>query len=118
MAKNGYLQKRKDTIEAYVQTTADIYSQLIADMAVIALHEEFGFGPERCYRFYAKLMELTEIYHDALGVRSRKEEVEGRQEHLQDLMDRKLREAEGKYFDQTFAERYPGVKKVTYGKRT
>lgn len=118
MAKpNSYLQRQRDTVQAYIQLTCDIYSQYVADCAMMALADEFGFGSERLNRFYNALADKTLAYDNALGARTKADQLKGETEYLRAKMDEKLKSALGEYYQADFEERYPACEKVRYGRR-
>lgn len=80
--------------------------QLACDAAVIALHELFGFGEDRCRRF---VLEMEMNYNTFHAAAEGKKESDVAQEHL----DRKLAVVFGENLA-PFAERYPDVKPITY----
>jgi hypothetical protein len=116
MGKNNYIAQREANIQAFVQATCDVYSQYVHDCAIIALHEEFGFGPDRCKRFRERLKEVLNQFDDALSAPKDKDKM-GDVDYLRGLMDESLKQItpENEKF-YTFEERYPKVKRLKYGK--
>lgn len=114
MAKNDFVTRMNNAVQGYVQATCDIYSQYVGDMALITLHDEFGFGEERLKRFWDALQENTVAFDNALGARTKAEALSGETEFLRDRLDEKLKEAMGKYYTVDFEARYPNVEKVRY----
>lgn len=114
---NGYLQRQSAQTQAYIQATCDIYSQWVHDHACLALHEEFGFGPDRLKRFREALGKSLIEYDLALS--SSKDPVEaGKIDELRGKLDNAMRQLvpEGEAF-YAFEERYPEVQKLGYGRR-
>lgn len=62
----SYAELQKAKKQALVQASADTYTQFLADLACIVLHDEFGFGAERCRRFHAALQESRKEWDGAL----------------------------------------------------
>lgn len=50
-----YTERQKVVHQILTQAAADTYSQFMSDLACIVLHDEFGFGAERCRRFHDAL---------------------------------------------------------------
>lgn len=113
MAKpNSYMDRMARMTQAYIQATCDIYSQYVADNAVIVLHDEFGFGPERIRKFLEALKTSCGDFDRALGARTKAQAIDGETDYLREIMDVKLREAMGDGFTDDFEARYPAVEKV------
>lgn len=118
MAKpNSYIDRQKNLVQTYVQLSCDIYSQYVADCAMMALADEFGFGPERLKRFWDALQQNTVAFDNALGARTKADQLNGDTDFLRSRMDEKLRAALGRYYTADFEERYPALEKVRYGRR-
>ena len=48
---SGMLDRLRARHETELRVTRRVVRQEMADMAVLALHRAFGFGPDRCKRF-------------------------------------------------------------------
>lgn len=59
---NAYLAKRRATMEQTARKASDMAAELTSWLAVVALNEEFGFGPERCERFMNSLAARAETF--------------------------------------------------------
>lgn len=63
-----YTERQKAVHQILTQAAADTYIQFMADISCIVLHDEFGFGAERCRRFHdvlqANLMEWDVVLDD------------------------------------------------------
>ena len=114
MAKNDFLARQRNLINTYVQATCDTYTQYMADLAIVTLHEKFGFGEKRCMEFWNALQENTLLYDDALGSRTKAQALSGETEYLRAKMDEKLKAALGTSYQNDFEQRYPNMEKVRY----
>ena len=56
---SGMLDRLMQRHETELRVTRMVTRQETADMAIIALHREFGFGPERSARFIRALNEVA-----------------------------------------------------------
>ena len=97
-----YTERQKVVHQVLTQAVADTYSQFIADLACIVLHDEFGFGAERCRRFHnvlqANCKELEGAFDD--------KNVEAG--YLRSKLDAHLKEIG--ILDEPFEKRYEWVK--------
>lgn len=63
-----YTERQKVVHQILTQAAADTYIQFMADISCIVLHDEFGFGAERCRRFHdvlqSNLMEWDVVFDD------------------------------------------------------
>lgn len=73
--------------------------QLMCDLAMIALSNTFGFGPERCHRFLEELVRVFTHYSDKWASDTPDTE------YARECIDRRLREICGEYF-KPWEERY------------
>lgn len=78
--------------QAYIdnQINGQSVQQLVFDAAMIALHEEFGFGRDRCLRFRAALQKHLDDMCDLILKDTDPDALYSR-----DTIDRKLREIIG-----------------------
>ena len=106
MAKNDYIRRRNRDRQGFASAGGRVAMQLACDSAVIALHDLFGFGEERCRRF---VLEMEMNYNAFHAATEGKKESDVAQEHL----DRKLAKVFGENLV-PFEERYPDVKPITY----
>lgn len=111
MKPSGYLARRsaqeKGTLDAMQRTM----KQYLLDTLLITMHEDFGWGYERCKRLEGKWSETFDVYFTAL---------EGGMEAdvYQERLDRALREIVGENQQfYTFPERYPEIKRRDYEPR-
>lgn len=56
---SGMLDRLRARHEAELRLTRLAVRQDTADMAVLALHRPFGFGPDRCKRFMTELNQVA-----------------------------------------------------------
>lgn len=56
---SGMLDRLRARHEAELRVTRLAVRQDTADMAVLALHRAFGFGPDRCKRFMTELNQVA-----------------------------------------------------------
>ena len=85
---SGMLDRLRARHETELRVTRRVVRQEMADMAVLALHRAFGFGPDRCKRF---MTELNQVAQDGMFAIARFEAC--------------LQEAEGPYYASR-SERY------------
>lgn len=109
MAKNGYLEKQRAVHKELFKEGFDHGLQWGFDMAVIAIHREFGIGESRVKRFYDRLQATQDEFHDAV---LSNDETDVQRERL----DRELRSIYGE-LEYSFHERYPAAKQYHYMKR-
>jgi hypothetical protein len=57
---SGMLDRLRARHEAELKVTRRVVRQEMADMAVLALHRAFGFGPDRCKRFITELNQVAQ----------------------------------------------------------
>lgn len=57
---SGMLDRLRARHEAELRVTRLAVRQDTADMAVLALHRAFGFGPDRCKRFMTELNQVAQ----------------------------------------------------------
>lgn len=60
MGRNGYLDKRRQMIQAATRQTSREAVDLTIWLAVVALNNEFGFGGQRAQRFIDELQRVAE----------------------------------------------------------
>lgn len=90
--KSGYLTRLQAQQAIRDMEQQRFTRQQCHDMAIIALHLEFGFGPERIARFDKKVLEVWNNYAD-MAVADEKQMV-----YTKEKIDRVLREACGPDF--------------------
>ena len=83
---NAYLAKRRATIEHTARKASDMAAELTSWLAVVALNEEFGFGPERCERFMNSLAARAETF-----AKERAEDDDVAMEYLRRRLEQILR---------------------------
>lgn len=109
MAKNAYLAKQRALQNELFKEGFDHGLQWGFDMAIIAMHREFGIGENRAKRFRDRLQEAQDEFHDAVLAN---DETDVKRE----LLDRELRSIYGD-LEYDFNERYPGAKRYDYTRR-
>ena len=57
---SGMLDRLRARHETELRVTRRVVRQEMADMAVLALHRAFGFGPDRCKRFMTELNQVAQ----------------------------------------------------------
>ena len=112
MAKNGYLAKQKQLVDAYRQAEKDTYVQYMLDTTIITLNDpavmgKDVFGKKRLEKFVKAWQLAFDHYHLAL-------ELKQESDYMQVQMDRKLEAIVGKDLFHPFAERYEWLKKQKY----
>lgn len=98
--KNIYLAKLQAQKAAEMHEARRFTMQQYHDMSMIALHLEFGFGPERLRQYNEAVWKIWDEYADICLADKDQEMVE-----THEKVDRALREACGKYFE-PWEERY------------
>lgn len=93
MKHSGYLERMQLKKAVDMRRDRRLTMQQCHDMACIALHLEFGFGPERIKRFSDRVLEVWNTYADTAIADTDKEMVET---HAK--IDRVLKEACGDNF--------------------
>ena len=107
MKQSGLLQRQaKDRERAYLNAQ-HIERQLMLDTAQVTLHEEFGWGYDKVYRFCEEWMKRREYYTGALDINNTEADVY--REHL-DRAIRDIVKNRAEFAD--FNERYPEVKLI------
>ena len=101
MKQSGYIKQFNALREAEKLQTHRFTRQLMMDVAMIALNDEFGFGPDRLKRFADKTLEVYAVYADRWNSDT-KDTIFTREK-----LDRKLRQICGEHF-QPWEERYDG----------
>lgn len=109
MSKNAYLEKQRALQTELFKEGFDHGLQWGFDMAVVAIHREFGIGESRVKRFYERLQKTQDEFHDAVLCN---DETDVQRERL----DRELASIYGN-LEYSFYQRYPAAKKYTYTKR-
>lgn len=97
-----YTERQKVVHQVLTQAVADTYSQFIADLACIVLHDEFGFGAERCRRFHDALQAMCDECGGALDDKN----VEAG--YFRTKLDARLQEIG--ILDEPFEKRYEWIK--------
>ena len=112
MAKqSAYLQRRDAELNAAFNAGAAVAAQFAMDTLQMTMHQQEGWGYDRIMRITQAWLEMQREYKAALNCKDPAADV--RQEH----MDRVLAQIiSGKQELIPFAERYPELKKVRYGR--
>lgn len=111
MKQSGYLAKQaqieKEKLVAMQRTTR----QYLLDTLLITMHEDFGWGYDRCKKLESKWSETFDAYFAALagGMEA---------DVYQERLDRALRAIVGDHQEfYRFSERYPEIRVLGYGPR-
>ena len=112
MAKrSSYLQRRNAELDAAFNAGAAMAMQFAMDTLQMALHQTEGWGYDRIMRITHNWVAVQREYRPALNCKDPAADM--RQEH----MDRVLAEIiNGKVELIPFPARYPGLKKIKYGR--
>ena len=112
MAKqSAYLKRRDAELDAVFWAGAAMPSQFAVDTLQMTMHQKEGWGYDRIMRVTHEWMETQREYRPALNCKDPAADV--RQEH----MDRVLKQIiNGKVELIPFSARYPGLKKIRYGR--
>ena len=97
-----YTERQKAVHQVLTQAAADTYSQFMSDLACIVLHDEFGFGSERCRRFHDALEASCTEWSGALDDKN----IEAG--YLRSKLDARLKEIG--ILDEPFEKRYEWIK--------
>ena len=112
MAKqSAYLQRREAELDATFNAGAAMAMQFAMDTLQMALHQMEGWGYDRIMRITHNWVAVQREYKPALDCRNPEADV--RQEHMDRVMTQII---SGKQDLIPFAERYPELKKVRYGR--
>lgn len=63
MARNGYLEKRKQHIDAVASQRTKTAIDRTMWLAIVALNDEFGFAEIRAQRFFERMHKVAEAYN-------------------------------------------------------
>lgn len=113
MGKNGYLQKRKQTIETYRQAEKDTYIQYMVDIFMIVLNDPVVmgkdvFGKKRLQKVIGAWSKAFDKY--ALALTSQDEA-----DYWQEKLDQRLASILGEKDLIPFEKRYDWIKRRGYG---
>lgn len=112
MAKqSGYLQRREAELDATFNAGAAMAMQFAMDTLQMTMHQQEGWGYDRIMRITQAWLETQREYKAALNCKDPAADV--RQEHMDRVMAQII---SGKQELIPFAERYPELKKVKYGR--
>ena len=113
MAKqSGYLQRREAELDAAFNAGAAMALQFATDTLQITIHQKDGWGYDRVMRLTHDWIDTQREYNPALTCKDAAADV------CQEHMDRVLAEIiSGKQELRPFPERYPELRKVTYGRQ-
>ena len=112
MAKqSAYLQRREAELDATFNAGAAMAMQFAMDTLQMALHQTEGWGYDRIMRITHNWVAVQREYKPALDYRNPEADV--RQVHMDRVMTQII---SGKQELIPFAERYPELKKVRYGR--
>lgn len=115
MKKGGtYLQRLQSQRQSYLDIGIDFGTQRTADYMAIVLNDpkvmgKSALGRERIVKIYEAMHELEKTLNAAFYANAE-------QDYWQEVLDRCLAEIFGKENLCPFAERYPFLKEVRYGK--
>lgn len=110
--KNTWLERQAEAKNAIMHSTELLTKQYMLDTLCIAIHESEGWGYDRIMRLMDAWRETREEYRLALDPKNPEADVA--QEH----MDRMLVQIiNGKQDLIPFAERYPDLRGIKYGKK-
>lgn len=110
--KNTWLERQAEAKNAIMHSTELLTKQYMLDTLCIAIHESDGWGYDRIMRLLAAWKDTREEYRLALCPNDSEADVA--QEH----MDRMLVQIiNGKQELIPFAERYPDLRGIKYGKK-
>lgn len=112
MARNGYLERRQEEIDAWMIAQKHTTIQYMVDTFMVVLHDpdimgKDTFGKERIKKVVKAWMETYNIFHEAM-------EKTPEADYWQEKLDGKLRDILGDELV-PFAERYEWLKKTQYG---
>lgn len=113
MAKqSGYLKRRDAELDAAFNAGAAMALQFATDTLQITIHQKDGWGYDRVMRLTHDWIDTQREYKPALNCKDAAADV------CQEHMDRVLAEIiGGKQELRPFPERYPELRKVTYGRQ-
>lgn len=109
--QSGFLQ-RQQQIQNNVMAAAEMLAkQFMVDTLQITLHKDFGWGYDRQKQLMEAWEKRRAEYRDALTPKNKEADV------AQDHMDQALVDMmAGRQPLIPFEERYPGLKKIKYGR--
>lgn len=110
MGKNGYLQRRRTTVNVYRQAEKDTYIQFMTDTLILTLNDpavmgKDVFGAKRIRKVVEAWGKVFDKYHGAL-------EKGDEQDYWQIKLDQMLKGVLGEKDFQTFEKRYEWVKQA------
>lgn len=113
MAKpSGYVLKQQLMNKTYIDFAEKTMRQFMLDTMMITMHNEFGWGPERLQKLAKAWGKVYSDHYQAVNAENPEAD------YLREQIDQALRAA---YKDvmtvEPFEERYPELKKVTYGRK-
>lgn len=112
MAKqSAYLQRRDAELNAAFNAGAVVAAQFAVDTLQMTMHQQEGWGYDRIMRITQAWLETQREYKPALNCKDPAADV--CQEHMDRVMAQII---SGKQELIPFAERYPELKKVRYGR--
>lgn len=112
MAKqSAYLQRREAELDATFNAGAAMAMQFAMDTLQMALHQTEGWGYDRIVRLCEAWQHIRDEYRPAINPSNPAADV--MQEHMDRVMAQII---SGKQELIPFAERYPELKKVKYGR--
>ena len=110
--KNAWIEKQKAAKNTVMHSAENLTKQYMLDTLCIAIHESEGWGYDRIMRLLDAWKDTREEYRLALCPNDSEADVA--QEH----MDRMLVQIiNGKQELIPFAERYPDLRGIKYGKK-
>lgn len=92
MKRSGFLARQQAKQDAEALVNHRFTRQLMCDVAMIALNDAFGFGPERLHKFADKLVEVFAVYAERWNSDTKDTE------YTRAKLDEKLKQICGPYF--------------------
>lgn len=110
MKRSGMLAEMQRAHTRELSAMQSTLHQYVIDTLMICLHEDFGFGYDRCLRVVDKWVETFKAYWPAM-------EFQDEADVFQVRMDAVLAEILSAHKDKfaPFPERYPYIKQLGYG---
>lgn len=109
MKASGLLNRQQDAYDRKLSAMQNTLHQYMIDTLMICLHEDFGYGFDRCIRVVDKWVETFRAYWPAM-------ELQDESDVFQVRMDTVLAEILAAHKDKfaPFPERYPYIKQLGY----
>lgn len=111
MGKNDLLKRQQEKIDRFVDATEETITQFMADTLFCTLHD-MGWGYERMKKLYDAWQAKRDAYRPCMN--GKNDEAD----YLRFCLDRELKDlVKDDALFQPFDERYPKLKRITYGGR-